>query len=49
MAKPIIPGVGETVELLSETLKQRILERIAEVESARSKVSKVKIINSLCS
>lgn len=40
MAKPIIPGAGETVELLSETLKQRILERIAEVESARSKVSK---------
>ena len=28
MAKPIIPGAGETVEFLSETIRQRILERI---------------------
>ena len=38
MAKPIIPGAGETVEFLSETIRQRILERIDEVGVDKSKL-----------
>ena len=36
MAKVIIPGAGETVELLVETIRQRIIERIDEVNISKS-------------
>ena len=37
MTKAVIPGAGETVEFLSETIRQRILERIDEIGTEKSK------------
>ena len=39
MTKAVIPGAGETVEFLSETIRQRILERIDEIGTEKSKLT----------